>query len=127
MPGRTENLHDYLFPSIGDVPAIESLLVEDPEPPGPHGAKGIGEPALIPTAPAILNAVHHAAGIRLRRVPILAHRVREAVELAIDGGSTVVAQAGRAPARRSSAGPAPGIVGNGELRPRKCKVRGRAR
>ena len=80
VPGRTENLHDYLFPSIGDVPAIESLLVEDPEPLGPHGAKGIGEPALIPTAPAILNAVHHAAGIRLRRVPILPHRVREALE-----------------------------------------------
>ena len=80
VPGRTENLHDYLFPSIGDVPEIECLLVEDPEPLGPYGAKGIGEPALIPTAPAILNAVHHATGVRLRRVPILPHRVREAIE-----------------------------------------------
>ena len=62
VPGRTENLHDYLFPTIGDVPEIECLLVEDPEPLGPYGAKGIGEPALIPTAPAILNAVYHAAG-----------------------------------------------------------------
>ena len=79
VPGRTENLHDYLFPSIGDVPEIECLLVEDPEPLGPYGAKGIGEPALIPTAPAILNAVHHAAGVRLRRLPILPHRVREAL------------------------------------------------
>ena len=76
VPGRTENLHDYLFPSIGDVPEIECLLVEDPEPLGPYGAKGIGEPALIPTAPAILNAVHHATGVRLRRLPILPHRVR---------------------------------------------------
>ena len=84
VPGRTENLHDYLFPTIGDVPEIECLLVEDPEPLGPYGAKGIGEPALIPTAPAILNAVHHAAGVRLRRVPILPHRVREALEA---GGS----------------------------------------
>ena len=84
VPGRTENLHDYLFPTIGDVPEIECLLVEDPEPLGPYGAKGIGEPALIPTAPAILNAVHHAAGVRLRRVPILPHRVREALET---GGS----------------------------------------
>ena len=84
VPGRTENLHDYLFPSIGDVPEIECLLVEDPEPLGPYGAKGIGEPALIPTAPAILNAVHHAAGVRLRRLPILPHRVREALEA---GGS----------------------------------------
>ena len=80
VPGRTENLHDYLFPSIGDVPEIESLLIEDPEPLGPYGAKGIGEPALIPTAPAILNAVYHAIGVRLRRLPILPHRVREALE-----------------------------------------------
>ena len=80
VPGRTENLHDYLFPTIGDVPEIECLLVEDPEPLGPYGAKGIGEPALIPTAPAILNAVYHAAGVRLRRLPILPHRVREAIE-----------------------------------------------
>ena len=82
VPGRTENLHDYLFPTIGDVPEIECLLVEDPEPLGPYGAKGIGEPALIPTAPAILNAVHHATGVRLRRLPILPHRVREALEAA---------------------------------------------
>ena len=80
VPGRTENLHDYLLPSVGDVPGIECLLVEDPEPLGPYGAKGIGEPALIPTAPAILNAVHHAAGVRLRRLPILPHRVRAALE-----------------------------------------------
>ena len=84
VPGRTENLHDYLFPTIGDVPEIECLLVEDPEPLGPYGAKGIGEPALIPTAPAILNAVYHAAGVRLRRLPILPHRVREALE--VEGG-----------------------------------------
>ena len=80
VPGRTENLHDYLLPSVGDVPGIECLLVEDPEPLGPYGAKGIGEPALIPTAPAILNAVHHATGMRLRRLPILPHRVRAALE-----------------------------------------------
>ena len=80
VPGRTENLHDYLFPSIGDVPELECLLVEDPEPLGPYGAKGIGEPALIPTAPAILNAVHHATGVRLRRLPLLPHRVRAALE-----------------------------------------------
>ena len=84
VPGRTENLHDYLFPTIGDVPEIECLLIEDPEPLGPYGAKGIGEPALIPTAPAVLNAVYHAAGVRLRRLPILPHRVREALEA---GGS----------------------------------------
>jgi aldehyde oxidoreductase len=82
LPGRTENLHDYLIPTIGDVPEIECLLVEDPDPLGPYGAKGIGEPALIPTAPAILNAIHHATGVRIRRVPAAPDRVRAALKAA---------------------------------------------
>ena len=43
----------------GDVPDIECIIIEDEEPMGPYGAKGIGEPALIPTAPALLGAIHH--------------------------------------------------------------------
>jgi CO/xanthine dehydrogenase Mo-binding subunit len=79
FPGKGENLHDYLIPSAGDVPPIESILLEDPSPIGPYGAKGIGEQAVIPTAPAILNALHDAIGIRLRRVPATPDRVREAI------------------------------------------------
>ncbi len=79
LPGRTENLHDYLIPTIGDVPQIECLLIEDREPLGPSGAKGVGEPGLVPTAPAILGAVHHATGVRATRVPLLPHRLREAI------------------------------------------------
>jgi aldehyde oxidoreductase len=79
LPGRTENLHDYLIPTFGDVPEIECLLIEDREPLGPFGAKGIGEPALIPTAPAILGAIRHATGIRLRQVPATPDRVRAAL------------------------------------------------
>jgi aldehyde oxidoreductase len=79
VPGRTENLHDYLIPTFGDVPPIETILIEDPEPLGPFGAKGIGEPALIPTAPAILGGVYHATGVRLRVLPATPHRVREAI------------------------------------------------
>ncbi len=86
IPGRTENLHDYLIPTIGDVPEIECLLVEASDPLGPYGAKGIGEPALVPTAPAILNAIHHAAGIRLRQVPATPDRVRAALVAAGKGG-----------------------------------------
>ena len=48
VPGRTENLHDYLIPTVGDMPEIECLLIEDAEPSGPYGAKGVGEPALDP-------------------------------------------------------------------------------
>lgn len=79
LPGRTENLHDYLIPTFGDVPPIDVILVEDPEPLGPYGAKGIGEQALIPTAPAIFNAVHQATGVRLRHAPATPHRVRAAI------------------------------------------------
>jgi CO/xanthine dehydrogenase Mo-binding subunit len=76
LPGRTENLHDYLIPSIGDMPQMECMLIEAAEPLGPSGAKGVGEPGLIPTAPAILGAIHNATGVRMRRVPVLPHRLR---------------------------------------------------
>lgn len=79
FPGRNENLHDYLIPTIGDIPPIEVTLVEDPDPLGPFGAKGIGEPALIATAPAILGAIHHATGVRITRAPATPDRVRAAL------------------------------------------------
>jgi hypothetical protein len=53
--------------------------VDDAEPLGPFGAKGVGEPALIPTAPAILNAIHHAAGVRITHLPATPDRVRKAI------------------------------------------------
>ena len=79
FPGKGENLHDYLIPSAGDVPPVESILIEDPSPIGPFGAKGIGEQAVIPTAPAILNAIHDAIGVRIRRVPATPDRIRAAI------------------------------------------------
>jgi len=80
VPGRTENLHDYLIPTFGDVPEIECILIEDREPAGPYGAKGIGEPALVPTAPAILGAIYHATGARMTRVPATPDRVLAALK-----------------------------------------------
>ncbi|MEO7230982.1 MAG: molybdopterin cofactor-binding domain-containing protein, partial [Candidatus Limnocylindrales bacterium] len=82
VPGRTENLHDYLIPTIGDVPPIECLLIEDPEPSGPYGAKGVGEPALVPTAPAILGAIRHATGARIATVPATPEVVLAAIRAA---------------------------------------------
>jgi aldehyde oxidoreductase len=79
VPGRTENLHDYLIPTIGDVPEIETILVEVPDPEGPFGAKGLGEHVLIPTAPAILNAIRHATGAEITRVPATPSRVLDAI------------------------------------------------
>ena len=79
FPGKGENLHDYLIPTAGDIPPVESILIEDPSWIGPFGAKGIGEQAVIPTAPAILNAIHHATGVRMRRIPATPDRIREAI------------------------------------------------
>ncbi|HZQ69321.1 MAG TPA: molybdopterin cofactor-binding domain-containing protein [Terriglobales bacterium] len=79
FPGKGENLHDYLIPTAGDMPRVESILIEDPSPIGPFGAKGIGEQAVIPTAPAILNAIHDATGVRIRRVPATPDHLRSAI------------------------------------------------
>jgi aldehyde oxidoreductase len=86
FPGKGENLHDYLIPSAGDIPPIESILIEDPSPIGPFGAKGIGEQAVIPTAPAILNAIHDAVGVRIHKTPATPDRVRAAILDKASGG-----------------------------------------
>jgi aldehyde oxidoreductase len=85
FPGRGENLHDYLIPTIGDMPPVESILIEESSSIGPFGAKGIGEQALIPTAPAILNAIHHATGARIRQIPATPDRVLEAIRRVAQG------------------------------------------
>jgi CO/xanthine dehydrogenase Mo-binding subunit len=79
FPGKGENLHDYLIPTIGDMPPVKCILIEDRSSVGPFGAKGIGEQALIPTAPAIFNAIHHATGVRIHRAPATPDRVRQAI------------------------------------------------
>ena len=79
IPGRTENLHDYLIATVGDMPEIEVHLIEKAEPLGPFGAKGVGEHALIPTAPAIMNAIFDAKGVRLAKIPAVPHRVHAAL------------------------------------------------
>lgn len=67
----TVTLSDYKIPGVLDVPAqIHAILLEDPEPSHPVGAKGIGEPAMVGPAPAIANAIHDALGIRLRTLPM---------------------------------------------------------
>ena len=55
---------------IGSMPPMEVHFVETVEPMGPFGAKGLAEPAIVPTAAAVANAICHATGVRLRRVPL---------------------------------------------------------
>jgi aldehyde oxidoreductase len=80
VAGKTDNLHDYLIPTIGDVPPITAYLIEDSEPLGPFGAKGVGEPALVATAPAILNAIAFATGCRMNQVPVTPDRLRLSIK-----------------------------------------------
>jgi CO/xanthine dehydrogenase Mo-binding subunit len=80
VPGETNSFLNYFVPTIQDIPEIVPIIVEDEEPTGPFGAKGIGEPALIPTAPAILNAIADALGARIHDLPASLERVRKSVQ-----------------------------------------------
>jgi CO/xanthine dehydrogenase Mo-binding subunit len=79
IPGETVSFVNYHIPTSKDIPEVVPIIVEDSEPTGPFGAKGVGEPALIPTAPAILNAIADAIGRRIYHLPANLERVLEAV------------------------------------------------
>jgi CO/xanthine dehydrogenase Mo-binding subunit len=83
------NMEEYKLPTVADIPAIEHAAVDLPDlEANPTGAKGIGEPPLIPTAPAIANAVFDAIGVRLRDAPLARHRLVKALAAkAGEGGS----------------------------------------
>ena len=75
----TPDLATYIIPTSQDVPPIRSIIVEAASPDGPHGAKGLGEQPLIPTAAAIANAVADATGIRMKTLPIGPEALRRAI------------------------------------------------
>jgi len=73
---KTRHLADYYVPTVMDMPRdFESITVEVPDPTGPYGAKGIGEMTTLPTAPAILSAIHDAVGVWIDQFPATAERV----------------------------------------------------
>lgn len=78
QPGKTISMSEYYIPTSLDMPQIECIIIEDPEPTGPFGAKGMGEPSLAPTAPAILNAIADALDGRLYHLPANSEAVRAA-------------------------------------------------
>ncbi len=77
---QNANLSRYLISTSKDVPRVYPVIVEDHEPTGPFGAKGVGEPALIPTAPAILNAFYNATGVRIYELPLTQEKVIEKLQ-----------------------------------------------
>jgi len=79
---KTPSFAEYLVPTVLDFPSTEVIILESGTGIGPFGAKGIGEPALTPAAPAVANAVADALGVRIPELPLTPKRVLEAVERA---------------------------------------------
>ncbi|MCL5046292.1 MAG: xanthine dehydrogenase family protein molybdopterin-binding subunit [Actinobacteria bacterium] len=76
------NFHDYKLPTAMDLPEVVPIIVEAAHKDGPYGAKGVGEPVLAPTAPAIANAVEAATGVRIQELPLTPERVFQALRRA---------------------------------------------
>lgn len=74
------NLTNYIMPTALDMPEIEVDIVGNYDPTGPFGAKGVGEPTSVPTAAAILNAIHDAVGARVTSLPATAEKVLAAIK-----------------------------------------------
>jgi len=77
---QTPSLSEYLIPTAKDLPKTQAIILESGTGVGPFGAKGIGEPALTPAAPAVANAVADAIGVRVYDLPITPEKVLEALE-----------------------------------------------
>ncbi|HWI14517.1 MAG TPA: molybdopterin cofactor-binding domain-containing protein [Burkholderiales bacterium] len=74
------NLTNYIMPTSLDMPEVEVDIVDSYDPTGPFGAKGVGEPTLVPTAAAILNAIHDAVGVRITSLPATSEKVLAAIK-----------------------------------------------
>ncbi len=67
---KHDRFSNYLIPTAMDIPDLEKLIIESPESTAPYGAKGIGEPVMLGVAPAVLNAIYDAVGVRMTTIPV---------------------------------------------------------
>jgi CO/xanthine dehydrogenase Mo-binding subunit len=79
LPDQTTGFNNYILPMVDEIPDIEIILVEVPGLHGPLGAKGLGETAMLPSTPAIINAVSRAIGVRIRAIPAVPEKVLDAI------------------------------------------------
>ena len=85
------NLTNYIMPTSLDMPDIDVDIVENYDPTGPFGAKGVGEPTSVPTAAAIMNAIYDAVGVRITSLPATAEKVLMAIKEKQAGGQKRIA------------------------------------
>lgn len=71
----TPSFNKFLIPTAMDAPEVITCIVEDQEPKGPYGAKGVGEGAIIPTAAAVINAIYDAVGVRITSLPATPEKI----------------------------------------------------
>jgi CO/xanthine dehydrogenase Mo-binding subunit len=71
----TWTLHEYLVPTSMDLPDIKTVILQSKSGKGPFGAKGIGEPAITAAAPAVVNAIRDAVGVRINQIPATPERI----------------------------------------------------
>ena len=76
---KNNKFSKYLLPTAMDMIDVDNIIVEDPESTAPYGAKGIGEPVMIPIAPAILNAIYNAIGVRVKELPVTPEKLIKAI------------------------------------------------
>jgi 4-hydroxybenzoyl-CoA reductase subunit alpha len=87
MLHRMPSMLEYKSPTTLEMCDVETLLVEDPDPNGPYGAKEVGQGPLLPVPPAIANAVYDAVGVRVDEIPITPEKVLAAIKDKAKGGS----------------------------------------
>ncbi len=75
---KNNKFSKYLIPTAMDMIHVDNIIIEDPEMTAPYGAKGIGEPTMIPIAPAILNAIYNATGVRIKELPATPEKIMKA-------------------------------------------------
>ena len=71
---------DYRIPTCSDLPPIDTVIVEVPNPGHPYGVRGVGEMSIVPPPAALANAIHAATGLRLAHLPMSPRRILEAYE-----------------------------------------------